>query len=89
MTPNFFMLPRSERRASRSIAGTVPTARAERATTMQAQTASPARSLTPERLPVSSMMAALALPRLLETSSTAPRTKAVYEQSGENSNGNK
>jgi hypothetical protein len=35
------------------------------------------------------MMAALALPRLLETSSTAPRTKAVYEQSGENSNGNK
>lgn len=47
---------RSERRASRSTAGTVPTARAERATTIQAQTASPARRLAPRKLPVSARL---------------------------------
>ncbi|WP_281061724.1 IS66 family insertion sequence element accessory protein TnpB [Mesorhizobium sp. M7A.F.Ca.MR.176.00.0.0] len=35
------------------MAGIVPTDRAERPTTIQAQTATPARRLTPEKLPVS------------------------------------
>ncbi len=44
---------RSQLRASRSIARTVPTARTERTTPVQAQTATPTRRLTPEKLPVS------------------------------------
>jgi hypothetical protein len=44
---------RTERQASRSIAGTIPTARAKRATTIEAQTTPPARRITPEKFPVS------------------------------------